>query len=385
MTRKVAVVTGTRAEYGLLQSSMERIRADDNLHLFTIATGMHLSSQYGRTVTEIRSDGIEIDREVTMLFDEDSGTAMAKSLGIGISGLAEAFRDSRPDIVLVLGDRGEAFAAALAAAHMNIPVAHIHGGDAMQGAVIDDSIRHALTKFAHVHFPATGKSATRLERLGEEPWRITPVGAPGLDDVLVGDYEDGNAVRSQLGVGEDRPLILVVQHPLTTQPDQAGNQMQKTLDAVNALEECSVVVIYPNADAGGRAMIDELESHEASEKFTTFENLPRARYLGLLEAADVMVGNSSSAVIEAPTFDLPAIDIGPRQAGREKAANIVGVPHDETAIRKAVERCLMDDEIQHQAQKGDNPYDKGGAAARIVSVLRDLTVDESLLQKELTY
>ena len=309
--RKICVVTGTRAEYGLLQSPMEHIDATHGLQLQVVATGMHLSPQYGNTYEEVEADGFEIDRKVDMLIDADSGFSMAKSTGLGMMGLAEAFRELEPDIVLILGDRDEPLAAGIAAAHMNIPVAHIHGGDVMVGAIIDDSIRYALTKFSHIHFPASEASAERVSRLGEEEWRIRVSGAPGVDSIIANEYEPPDEVREALGIDPNRKIILCVQHPVTTQPDQAGKQMQITLDAIKPVD-AQIVLIYPNSDAGGKEMIETLENHPLREEMLVFKNLSRSRYLGLMDATDVMVGNSSSGIIEAPSLDLPVVDIGLR-------------------------------------------------------------------------
>jgi len=381
--RRVLVLTGTRAEYGLLRSSMAAIRAHGDLSLQVVATGMHLSPRHGRTVEEIRADGFDVDRTVLMQVEGDTGRAMAKSLGIGTAGLAEAFESLAPDVVLLLGDRDEALAGALAAAHMNIPVAHVHGGDAMGGAIIDDSIRHAITKFAHLHFPASELSAERIRKMGEEPWRVTVAGAPGLDDVLAGEYDDPETVLERHDLDPDRPLLLVVQHPLTTEPEHAGEQMGATLDAVGSFD-AEVVVIYPNSDAGGDRMIAEIEDREGDD-LRAFRSLPRREYLGLMAAADAMVGNSSSGVIEAPSFDLPVVDIGPRQEGRERAANTLSVAHEADAIRAAIEQCLTDEAFRERVADAANPYDYGGAGERICERLAEVELGEELLRKRLTY
>jgi len=380
----ILVLTGTRAEYGLLKSSMEAINAHDQLSLSVVATGMHLSPQYGQTVTDIRDDGFTVDREVLMLLDGDTGTAMAKSLGIGTASVAEAFESLDPDIVLLLGDRDEALAGALAAAHMNIPVAHIHGGDAMEGAVIDDSIRHAITKFAHIHFPASEKSAERIRKLGEEEWRITVSGAPGLDDVLAGEYEPPQEVVDRYDLNTDKPLVLLVQHPVTTESEKAGRQMAATLDALDSFD-IQTVIIYPNSDAGGEEIIDEIDSRSFGDDVKTFQSLPRREYLGLMAAADVLIGNSSSGIIEAPSFGLPVVDIGPRQKGRERAENTVSVPHQTAAIHEAIEQCLNDETFRLQVDQCENPYDYNGAGDRICKTLANIDISDTLLKKKLTY
>jgi UDP-N-acetylglucosamine 2-epimerase (non-hydrolysing)/GDP/UDP-N,N'-diacetylbacillosamine 2-epimerase (hydrolysing) len=381
--RTITVLTGTRAEYGLLKPAMDAIQDHEDLELSVVATGMHLSPRHGNTVDEIRADGFTVDREVLMQLDGDSGTAMAKSLGIGTSGLADAFDSIDPDIVLLLGDRDEALAGALVAAHMNIPVSHVHGGDSMHGAVIDDSVRHAITKFAHLHFPASEVSAQRIRKLGEEAWRVTVCGAPGLDDILAGEYEDPESVLERHEFDGNRPIALVVQHPVTTESDRAGEQMAATLDAVASLD-VQPAVVYPNSDAGGDQMIDEIESRE-SDDTRTFRSLPRSEYLGLMSAADVMVGNSSSGVIEAPSFGLPVVDVGPRQDGRQRAENTITAPHEESAIRSAIEQCLNDAEVIERAASSDNPYDYGGAGQVICDRLAEIDINDALLRKQLTY
>ncbi|WP_266081354.1 UDP-N-acetylglucosamine 2-epimerase [Haladaptatus caseinilyticus] len=379
-TKKITVVTGTRAEYGLLSSSMAKIKQSPTLELTTVATGMHLSRRHGHTIDRIREDGFDVTDSVDTLLGSDTGRGMAKSLGLGIAGLAESFESIEPDVVLTLGDRGEAFGAGIAAAHMNIPVAHIHGGDAMKGATIDDSIRHALTKFAHIHFPATEASKQRILRLGEEEWRIQTVGAPGLDDVIDGEYDDAENVRETLDLDSTRPLAVVVQHPETTNPENAGEQMRQTLEAITEFN-AQIVVIHPNADAGSQQIIETIRRYKASDRFATFESLPRRTYLGLLDTADVMVGNSSSAIIEAPSFGLPVVDVGPRQAGRDRAENVESVPHDTAAICDGIETALETGGNREYT----NPYDMGGAADRIVKTLETISIDNRLLTKSITY
>jgi len=382
--RTIAVVTGTRAEFGLLQSSMRLIREHPDLTLVTVATGMHLSPRHGYTVDDIREAGFTVDHEVEMLLEGDSGRSMAKSLGLGTLGLADALSLTDPAAILVLGDRDEALAAALAGAHMNIPVAHIHGGDAMQGAIIDDSIRHAITKFAHLHFPASPTSAERILELGEEPWRVTTAGAPGLDDIHAGDYLDESTVVERFDLDSSRHLVLVVQHPLTIRPAAAGEQMQRTLEAVLDVD-AEVLCIYPNADAGGKRMIEVIEAQAETAGVRTVENVPRAVFLGLLEAADALVGNSSSGIIEAPSFGLPVVNVGPRQEGRERADNVIDVPHETAAIREGVRQALEDESVRERAAACENPYDQGGAADRIVERLSSVELGETLLRKRLTY
>lgn len=383
-SREILVLTGTRAEYGLLKSSMEEIHDNDELSLSVVATGMHLSPKHGMTVDDIREDGFTIDREVLMHLDADSVASMAKSLGIGIIGLTDAIEAINPDVVLLLGDRDEALAGALAAAHMNIPVAHIHGGDSMHGAVIDDSIRHAITKFAHIHFPASKLSAERLRKMGEEDWRITISGAPGLDDILENQFDNPADILEKYDLDPSKPIFLIIQHPVTTQPEEAGVQMESTLDAVESFDAQSII-IYPNSDAGGDKIISVIEERHFTQVVRTFKSLPRREYLAIMEAADVMIGNSSSAIIEAPSFKLPVVDIGPRQKGRERAENTISVSHEEDGIRNAISRGLSDNDFIQKVDSCTNPYEYGGAGERIATRLANIEDLDEFLKKRLTY
>jgi len=250
MKRNIAVITGTRAEYGLLNPVMKAIANHSKLSISVIATGMHLSHEHGYTIDQIRKDGFRIDAAVDMLLSNDTGAAMAKSLGIGIIGITQALEHIKPDIILVLGDRGETLAAAIASSHMNIPLAHIHGGDTMTGGVIDNNIRHAITKLAHIHFPATRDSTNRILNLGEESWRVHLVGAPALDRILNADITSKAEMTHKYHLQKGKPLIMVVQHPVNTEFDQAGKQMLATLNVIVKLKR-QTIIIYPNADAGG--------------------------------------------------------------------------------------------------------------------------------------
>ncbi len=380
--KKIAVITGTRAEYGILYPLLKAIHAKSGLELLLVVTGMHLSHEFGYTAEEIERDGFRIDSRIEMLLSSDTPEAMAKSIGLGIMGMSQAFGQLKPDVVVVLGDRVEPLAATIAGAYMNIPIAHIHGGEFCGN--IDDSSRHAITKFAHIHFPATGKSAETIIRMGEEKWRVHVVGAPGLDVVLNENLLPVETLAKKLDFDFSRPLILVVQHPVTSQIDEAAQQMRQTLEAVVELGH-SAVIIYPNADAGGRRMIDVIREYEKYPFVRTFKSLPRKEYLSLLKAASVIVGNSSSGIIEAPSFGMPAVNIGIRQAGRERGRNVLDAGHDKEAITEAIKKALTDKKFLAEAAKRQNPYGDGKASQRIVKILSKLEITPQLLQKKSSY
>lgn len=383
MKRKVVVVTGTRAEYGILYPVLKAIEANPELKLSLVVTGMHLSHEFGYTVGDIEKDGFPIYARVDMLLSSDTPGAMAKSIGLGIIGMAQAWEHLKPDVILVLGDRVEPLAAAVSGAYMNIPVAHIHGGDSTRGG-LDESARHAITKFAHIHFPATNKSAERIVKMGEDEWRVHVVGSPALDSILNEPLLSPRALAKKFELDLSRLLILVVQHPVTTQVDEAPKQMRETLEAIVDIGYPTVLV-YPNSDAGGRRMIELIKEFEEFPFIKTFKSLPRREYLSLMKAASVMVGNSSSGIVEAPSFGLPVTNIGIRQEGRERGKNVIDVGHDRREIAQAVEKALKDKQFLSEVIKCENPYGDGKASHRIAEALSKIEITPRLLRKRITY
>ena len=382
MRTKIAVVTGTRAEYGILKPVLNAIVARPELELCLVVTGMHLSHEFGYTVREIEGDGFKIAARVDMLLDSDTLEAMAESVGRGIIGVAQTWGQLKPDIILVLGDRVEPLAAAIASAYMNIPVAHIHGGDNPR-AGLDEYARHAITKFAHIHFPATKKSAERIIKMGEDEWRVHVVGSPALDVILSEPFIPAEQLVKRFGLDLSRPLILLVQHPVTTQVDEAPQQMRETLEAIVEMA-CPTVLIYPNSDAGGRRMIEVIKEYK-HPFIKTFKSLPRMEYLSLMKMASVMMGNSSSGIVEAPSFALPFVNIGNRQEGRERGKNVIDVKHNKQEIVKAVERALTDKEFLAEVKKCQSPYGDGKASQRIAEILSKVEITPQLLQKKISY
>ena len=385
MKRKICVVTGTRAEYGLLKNIMRRIDESDDLDLQLIVTGMHLVPEFGHSIDIIRADGFKIDLEVPLVIEGNGKATMAQSIGFGIINLTLAYEVLNPDVVLILGDRFEIFAAATAAAYSGRVVAHIHGGDKLQ-AGYDEYSRHAITKISHIHFPATQKSAERIQKLGEEPSRIFIVGYPSIESIISIKYASKEKTFHKFQLDLQKNLILFVLHPLSTDPEGACNEMKIALESIVELSD-QIIIIYPNVDPGSKDMIKILHSYESKypEKIKSYTNLPYEDYLHLLKYCNVLVGNSSSGIIEAPSFHIPVINIGPRQKGRERADNIIDVPFKKDQISDALIRALNDEKFIHIVQNCANPYGEGKTSGIVCSVLRDIKIDSSLLVKSITY
>ena len=378
MRKKIAIVTATRAEYGLFKPILKAIEKDNDLEYYLIITGLHLSQEFGYTINEIIEDGLCISARIDVLHKEDTGFGMAKYIGELIIELSKEFDKSNPDILLLLGDRGEMLAAAIAAVSMNIAVAHLHGGE-LSGS-IDDLFRHAITKLAHIHLLATETTKNRIIRIGEDPKRIFVVGAPGLDDIDEGLLTPNN-ISEKYNLDLSRPIILFVQHAVTTETDDSKYQIKETLDAITEMNY-QTVIIYPNADPGGRRMINVIEEYAKAHNFIkTYKSLPRRDYLSIMNVASVMVGNSSSGIIESPSFKLPVVNVGTRQKGRERADNVIDVDYNRKKIKTAIENAIYNEEFKKKLKGCRNPYGDGKAAPRILKILKEIKVDSSLLQK----
>jgi UDP-hydrolysing UDP-N-acetyl-D-glucosamine 2-epimerase len=377
--RRILYISGTRADYGLMLPVLERIRTDPILDLKIVATGMHLMEEFGRTADDIERDGFQV-RILDAKYREDDKRSMVEFTGDLIRLLSIEIPRIHPDILLLTGDRAEMLAGAIAGSYLSIPVAHVHGGEIT--STVDEHVRHAITKLAHIHFAATDRAAERIIRMGEDPSRVFAVGAPSLDAIISGQFTDPVVVLKSLGLGDGRPVILVIQHPVTLDTDHAGEQMAETLNAVMDLGY-DTVVVYPNADAGGRRIIQVIQEFADHPSIRAVKNIPRRDFLGLLKGVDLLVGNSSSGIIEAPSFHLPVVNIGSRQEGRDRSNNIIDVPHERTAIRKAIDQALSDPEFRDRVRNCRNPYGDGHAGERIVRVLRSIPIGRDLTQKRL--
>ncbi len=339
--RKICIVTGARAEYGLLYWLMKEVSADPGLQLQIIATGMHLSPEFGLTYQQIEADGFSIDAKVEMLLSSDSPVGIAKSIGVGVIGFADALDRLKPDILVVLGDRFEILAAAQAAMVARIPIAHIHGGEATEGS-FDEGIRHAITKMAHWHFVAADAYRKRVIQLGESPDRVFNFGAPGSDHFQHSDWMERDALEQSLGILLNPPVFLVTYHPATLGQTEPVTAMNELLAGLDEFPDATIVFTYPNADTGGRALIERVDEWIAVNKHRAkaFVSLGQQRYLSLMREADAVIGNSSSGLCEAPALKKATVNIGDRQKGRLKAASIIDAAENKNAIVAAINKAL---------------------------------------------
>lgn len=377
--RAIGVVTVSRSDYGHLLPVLREIQAAPDLELVLFVAGAHLLPRFGRTVDLVRADGWSVAAEVDMLDADDSPVGIAAATARGVDGFARVFARRRPDVLVVLGDRFEMLAAAVAALPLAMPVAHIHGGEESEGA-IDNQIRHAITKLAHVHFASAEPHARRIARMGEEPWRIHTTGAPGLDRIRPSELMSRGETAAALGLPGDGPWLIVTFHPVTLEYRDTERHVDELLAALDKLETATILT-YPGADTAGRAIIDRLEEFAGRHSNVKLAaSLGDRVYLSLLEHAAAMVGNSSSGLIEAPSFGLPVVNIGSRQAGRLRGANVIDVEPERDDILRAIEAALAPG-MRARLRALPNPYGDGRAAPRIVSVLRELELTPRLVRK----
>ncbi len=381
--KRVCVITGSRAEYGILLPVLHAIRASSSLELQLIAAGQHLAASAGKTVDLIRSDGFPVDAEVPMVPEEDTRGAMAIGLGQGIQGMTHALERLEPDVVLILGDRVEPFAAAIAAVFLGKVVGHIHGGDRSQGG-LDEYMRHAITKLSHLHFTATTLSRKRVLAMGENPEHVFCVGTPGLDVILNESLPPGEDIERALGVPVPTEFILAVYHPVSTEPERAGQEFTEVIDALRSSGK-PVLLSYPNTDPGSETLRRMIEEVSQEPWIHTYQNIPRSCYLALLQRCLCLVGNSSSGVIDSPAFGIPVVNIGSRQRGRERGTNVLDVPPSRKEIASAIHRATTDQSFRAAAKSTPNPYGDGRASERIVKILEDTQLDPALLRKEFPF
>ena len=376
--QRICVVTGSRAEYGLLYWVLHDLRADAGVELQVVATGMHLAPEFGFSVREIEADGFAVERRVEMLLAGDTPGSVAKSVGLGVIGMSDALASLAPDVVLVLGDRFEILAAAQACLFHKIPLAHIAGGDVTEGA-FDESIRHAITKMAQVHFVTNEAAARRVRQLGEDPARVFVVGSPGLDHLRRRSLLERPALEAALGAPLGQRNLLITFHPVTLSDDDGAAEFEELLAALAGLgTETTLWFTRPNADTGGRALSGRLDAWagERAAWVHVHTSLGQLRYLSLMAQVDAVVGNSSSGLYEAPSLGVATVDIGDRQRGRLAASSVLHCAPERQAIAAAIARATALD-----CRQVINPYGDGASAARIVSLLRQLPDAGTLLRK----
>jgi len=377
MAKKVAVFTGTRAEYGLLFWLLKDIQQDSDLTLQLLVSGMHFSPEFGQTYTQIEKDGFHIDEKIEILLSSDSAVGTAKSMGLGVLGFADALSRMASDVLIILGDRFEALAAAQTAMILRIPVVHLHGGEITEGAY-DDAIRHAITKLSYLHATSTEEYRQRVIQLGEAPERVRNVGAIGLDHFNRGSFMSLNELSDSLGFELRLPFFVVTYHPVTLADEAPKASFQALLDALNTFPDYQVILTYPNADDGGRSIIPVLEAYatEHPERVFVIPSLGQARYLSAVKHAAAVIGNSSSGIIEVPAFDVPTVNMGVRQKGRLAAKSVLNCeskqPDIQKTIKQAVERSYkqFDEEIY-------NPYGQGDACHQIIGMIKSMQFEPS--------
>lgn len=379
--RKILFITGSRGEYGYIRPIIKLINKTSDLEYVVVATNMHLLPEFGLSICEFERDGIEVKYRPYMAFGGYTGISMVKSMGAFLMSLSDIVTYENIDMILLAGDRGEQLIGAMVGSHLQIPVAHIQAGEVSGN--IDGMTRHAITKYAHLHFAANEDASNRLIRMGEEPFRIKLVGAPQLDELLSLKLLEKQELFSRYNLDPYKPLILLVQHSVTEQVTEAREQMKITMKAVGDLKN-QVVIIYPNNDAGSTVIQNVIE--ETRSSFIRVErNIPRIIYASLLKHSTVIVGNSSSGIIEAPSFGLPAVNIGRRQNGRIQGENVINVDHNVEEIKEGIKKSMAPHFRSKLKETIKNPYGDGKSSERIVEILRMLEIDSTLLTKHITY
>jgi UDP-hydrolysing UDP-N-acetyl-D-glucosamine 2-epimerase len=392
--RVIGVFTGNRAEYGLQFPVLRAIDVHPDLEYRLIVSGAHLDMNFGKTLEEIENDGFHIDAEVKIEMDASSLEANVQAIGTGVLSIGEAIKKIKPDLMVVYADRFEGFAAVIAATQMNIPTAHIEGGDLTEGGALDDSVRHAMTKLSHLHFTTNQQASNRVLGMGEEAWRVHTVGFPAIDMISKGNFATPSEVAERLDIDLDKPIVLFTQHSVTTEFKLAAEQIVPSLNALEELAKKGVQIIatYPNNDAGGRAIIERLVELDARsiDGIQVHRSLGRYLYHGVLALAKdtakkvVCAGNSSSGIKETPVFGCPTLNIGSRQSGRLRGQNVLDANYCTSSVVDAVMCCIDDDEFRKACRETDNPYYLGDAGKKIAEVLASVPIDEALIRKQMT-
>ncbi|HEY0680477.1 MAG TPA: UDP-N-acetylglucosamine 2-epimerase [Chitinophagaceae bacterium] len=377
----ICIITGSRAEYGLLLPLMKRIKQEKDLQLQIIATGMHLSPEFGLTFREIERDGFHINEKVENLISGDTDVAISKSTGIGIMGLAEALHRLQPDWVVLLGDRFETFAAATAAHLLKIPIAHLHGGELTEGAT-DDAFRHSITKMAYLHFTSTEDYRHRVIQLGEDPKRVFNTGAIGLDNIKELSLLSKSKLEAELEFENIEKSVLVTFHPVTMESNSSEKQVNELLAALDKFPETKVILTMPNADTDGRVIGKLLKDYAVAQngRAKSFTSLGQLKYLSLLQYVKAVIGNSSSGIIEAPAFNIPTVNIGSRQDGRLKPETVIDTPPNRRQIAEAMKKAFSE-AFRTTCRKSVNPYGKGNTSGEVLKQIRKFGKLNSTVKK----
>ncbi|EAS44597.1 UDP-N-acetylglucosamine 2-epimerase (N-acetylmannosamine-forming) [Photobacterium profundum 3TCK] len=385
MNKNVAVFTGTRAEYGLLFWLLKDIQNDPQLQLQLLVSGMHLSPEFGETYQQIEKDGFVIDEKIEILLSSDSAVGTAKSMGLGVLGFSDALARLQPDVLVILGDRFEALAAAQTAMIMRIPIVHLHGGEITEGAY-DDAIRHAITKLSYLHGTSTEAYRQRVIQLGEAPERVTNVGAIGLDHLKRATFMSVDELSESLNFKLTKPYFVVTYHPVTLGDEAPETTFQMLLDTLDAYPDHQVILTYPNADDGGRRIIPMLEEYarQHPRRVLAIPSLGQVRYLSSIAHATAVIGNSSSGIIEVPSFDVPTVNIGTRQKGRLAAKSVLNTQPTQTSMADAIKVAVTRNYKQRDEQI-HNPYGQGDSSAKVIEMIKSLNFEPSKAFYDLTF
>ncbi len=382
--RLIIGITGIRSEYDIMSSVYKAIKNHNDLDLQLIVTGAHLTEEFGLTLEQIKEDGFEIADQIPSLLSGGDLSLRVKGLAIQLQSIIQTVTRLNPDFLIVLGDREESMTAALIGAYMNIPVAHIAGGD--KSRTVDDQIRHAVTKLSHIHFVTNEDSAKRILNLGEELFRIFNVGNPGLDRFISTPYLSKKEILKSLNLNweDNKPYLMVIQHPISSEIENTSNQIRETLEAIKELE-MHAIWIYPNSDPGSGKIIDTFNEYKNLEYLHFHKNIPRNIFVNLLRNCSCLIGNSSAGILEAPSINLPVVNIGIRQEGRLHSENVLFVDHNKFEIINAIKKTLTDEDYIAKVKGCSNPYGEGKSSVKIAKILSEIDINQKLLIKELTF
>ncbi len=387
MKQKISLISDFRGSHSLYIPVLNTIIKSSDFEYQYIITGMHLSEKFGKTIEEIKAQRYSIAHTFPTSIEGNKREHQVKTIAESIQHLTNIFTTDRPDFILAQGDRGITLAAAIVGNHLRIPVVHMHGGEI--SGTVDEPVRHAISRFAHIHVAASNKSAERLRKMGEEEFRIHVVGATGVEYIKKLEIERDQKILQKYNLSVDEPFLVVLQHPVSGEEKQAGIHLKETLNAVRSTN-LKTIIIYPNSDPGYEKIIEVIEEYRKKypHQFLTYKNVLYFDYLHLLKASQCLVGNSSGGIIETPSLGIPAINIGTRQMGREKAPNVIDVEYNEEKIKKALDQALHNPEFKHLAAQCQTPYDPhgdGNASGWILKALREIKVDDHLLNKKIAY